>query len=158
MSVDFFMGVLASVAAMPVGWFLLRFYKKKIRPLADQALYKGSLVEGNWVTQLDFSGNDFNKIEIKINRFGYDVTGKARCVEGYASGEEFEIRGDFTPPLLTASYKSLAQQSTERGAIALLHQNNGSILRGQIIYSDDEEEAIFATECILKRAGREFNW
>jgi len=60
MSVDFLFGVLASIIAMPVGWFLLRLYKKKIRPLADQALYKGTPVEDNWETQLNFPDNTVN--------------------------------------------------------------------------------------------------
>ena len=115
-------------------------------------------IEGNWETQLSFSDDSFNNIEIKLSRYGYDVTGRARCVEGYASGEEFEFKGDFTPPLLIVTYKSLSPHSTERGAVALLLQNNGNILRGQIIYSDDEENAIFATECVLKRTGRNFYW
>jgi hypothetical protein len=158
MFIEILIGVSASLIALLVGWILRGFYNKGIRPLADRALYRGAAVEDNWETQLDFPDNTFNKLQIKLSRYGYNITGKVRCVEGYSSGEEFAFDGEFIPPLLTATYRALSPQNTERGAVALLLGNNGNILRGQIVYSDDEDNVILAAECILKRSASKFKW
>lgn len=158
MSNELFIGTAGSLLAMVVGWFSREIYEKIILPLNDKATYKNALIEGEWETTLLFPDQTSNVLQIKFARTGYRVTGKAHCVGGYSAGHEFEFKGEFIPPLLTATYKALAPHSTERGAFTLSLNKNGRELRGQLVFSDDEIDGILAIECVLVRATSQFGW
>lgn len=150
--------LIAMVVAMVVGWVSRGFYGKVLRPLIDGLTYKGPSLEGEWETRVTFLDDSYNQFQVKISRSGYALVGIARCVEGHSKGHEFEYRGEFAPPLMTATYRDLSPLSTERGAAALILSKNGGELRGQVVYSDDEKVGVFATECVLRRATSKFAW
>lgn len=158
MSSELIIGTAGSLFAMVVGWFSREFYEKIISPFADRATYKNALIEGEWETKLIFSDESYNVLQIKLARSGYRLSGKARCVEGYSAGHEFEFKGEFIPPLMTATYKAKSPHSTERGAIALMLNKNGRELRGHLVFSDDEIDGILANKCVLSRATTHFGW
>ncbi|HUN55560.1 MAG TPA: hypothetical protein VMU29_10435 [Smithella sp.] len=158
MNNDVVLGTVGSLLAMSIGWFSREIYEKIIQPIVDKISYRNALIEGEWQTRLIFQDSSFNVIQIKLTRHGYLVKGNARCVEGYASGNEFEFKGEFTPPLLTIRYRDLAPHNTEQGAAALLLSKNGNEFKGQLVYSDDVDDGIYTTEIIMNRVTSRFAW
>ena len=158
MSSEIFVGTAGSLLAMVVGWFSREIHEKIISPLQDKATYKNALIEGQLETKLLFPDKTYNALQIKLNRSGYRVTGKARCIEGYSAGHDFEFKGEFIPPLMTITYKALSKHNTERGAATLMLNKNGRELTGKLVFSDDEIDGILAVECVLTRANSQFGW
>jgi len=158
MTSEIFCGVVAGVVTLPVVWSLREFYGKVVHPTVEKKLYKGASIEGDWISTINFQDGNYNKLQIKITRNGYQVKARAKCIEGYNPGHEFEFFGEFDPPVLYGPYKDIAPHSTERGAIALILSKNGRCFRGKIIFSDDEQDEILTTELILERSSSTFAW
>jgi hypothetical protein len=100
-----------------------------ITPWIEDRVYKDAKIEGKWFGLFPNQANLRQEV-ISLKRHGHEVSGKLICTEGGDEGEEYILKGSFRNLILTLTYESTNESSTDRGTYTLQCIRSGERLSG----------------------------
>ncbi|ENJ1743267.1 hypothetical protein AB0536_004699, partial [Vibrio parahaemolyticus] len=94
------------------------FWVSVITPWFEDRVYKDAKIEGKWFGVFP-NQDDLRQDVVSLKRHGHEVKGKLICIKGGDEGEEYELSGSFRNLILTLTYESTDESSTDRGTLTL---------------------------------------
>lgn len=148
---DFFLGVLASIAAGVIG-FIVKFFWPSF---TDQCLYKGVRVEGSWDVMEERNGKLLKVGKLELKQRGCRLTGistRTKTRDGKNSDRKFNYHGSINSNQVTLVFEDARGIGFDTGTYVFTVYNDGTTMMGMATFHGKNENKIISERRTLRKA------
>jgi hypothetical protein len=138
-------GILGGVIATLICVVFREMWIKVIDPWWEEKVYKDAHIEGRWTSKYTLDGVARESVWA-IHRIGHSIKATVTRTKGPDAGSTWTYVGTFRNLTLTATYSRADRRMLDRGAITLMLENNGEMLRGWLTFYSNRENQVRSVE------------
>jgi hypothetical protein len=142
-------GVFSGLVSSVVIFLWVTYWRRAVVPWYEDRLYQGLRIDGEWVTEGFYPGEDFRET-VYVEQNGYSVRGRI-ALTSREQPEEYRFEGEFRNLILTARYWTPGSNDLDRGTFTLTVKDSGNTLNGFSVGYIDQASSVVSGKYIWRR-------